>query len=51
MTLIEFVGFLHIIYVVAQKGQLFPPFKDNVWKNNKFEMLYVMTYISYPFKI
>ena len=36
MTLIEFVVFPHIIYVIAQKGQLLSPLIDNVWKNDKF---------------
>ena len=31
----EFVVFSHIIYVIAQKGQLLPPLIDNVWENDK----------------
>ena len=51
MTLIELVVFPHIIYVIAQKGQLLPPLIDNVWKTTNFKMLHLMTYICYPFKI
>ena len=37
---------MSLIYVIAQKGQLLPPL---IGKTTNFKMVYLMTYICYPF--
>ena len=33
-----------------REGATVAPLIDNVWENCNFKMLYLMTYICYPFK-